>query len=259
MCVDRIVIKMLGGDDTARSPTDTSKFPSYSSPPLTQELNTQLEISLREIENLKDSRDKQKEIIQAIVNQKEMYRTLLAQATPLPDEPSPGRSRTKRYSGGRGMDGEEEDGIGDERLKEELEDIKEKFAAYRKEKAENDSIVQKQEEKLRNENSEVKIQNAKLSSKVCICGLYIIVNACGGLYIIVGACILWRLVYHYGSLDIIGYHCGSLYIIMGAWISLDIIVGACILWRLVYHYGSLYIIVEELVYVCLSSELYFLA
>ena len=50
--------------------------------------------------------------------------------------------------------------------KKALEELKEKFDAYRKEKAENHALLQQQTDKLRDESSELKIQNAKLVSKV---------------------------------------------------------------------------------------------
>lgn len=127
--------------------------------------------------------EKQKEIVQAIVNQRDMYRTLLAQATPLPGESSlsmslstsRGHTRGNQSAGGRpgsmndSMSGEEEGEEKEDAVAEArnaLEEMREQFEAYRKEKAENDSILQQQIDKLREECSEVKIERAKLASKV---------------------------------------------------------------------------------------------
>lgn len=111
------------------------------------------------MDNLKESRERQKEMVQAIVNQRDMYRTLLAQATPIPGETSQNRK-------GEGMDTTDSAGA-EEELKKALEEMKEQFDAYKKEKAKNDSMLQEQLDKLRDESSELKIQNAKLVSKVC--------------------------------------------------------------------------------------------
>ena len=139
-----------------------------------QELRDELESAQQEVENLKESRERQREMVQAIVNQRDMYRTLLAQATPLPGDSSFSPVR----SGRRGTGGEGEDmtdspgGVGGAEMaevKKELEDVKEQFAAYKKEKSTNDSMLQEQLDKLREECSEVKISNAKLVSKVTYC------------------------------------------------------------------------------------------
>ena len=134
-----------------------------------QELHTQLETALKEIENLKDARERQKEMVQAIVNQRDMYRTLLAQATPIPGETS-SLSSSQGHSGRRSLDNEERDVLTarEEEAKKALNELREQFTAYRKEKAENDSILQQQIDKLRDENSKSTILTAKLSSKVSL-------------------------------------------------------------------------------------------
>lgn len=47
-----------------------------------------------------------------------------------------------------------------------LREVKEQFEAYRKEKAENDSILNKQLEEMREQTSHLRLENAKLASKV---------------------------------------------------------------------------------------------
>lgn len=128
-----------------------------------------MESAQLEVENLKESRERQREMVQAIVNQRDMYRTLLAQATPLPGDTS--LSPSRGYPGRRGADGEgvgSPGGVGgaEAEVKRELEEVKEQFTAYKKEKMTNDSMLQQQLEKLREECSELKIINAKLGSKV---------------------------------------------------------------------------------------------
>ena len=51
-----------------------------------QDLRLQLQVALGEVEDLREGRERQKEMVEAIVQQRDMYRTLLAQATPLPQE-----------------------------------------------------------------------------------------------------------------------------------------------------------------------------
>ena len=63
--------------------------------------------------------------------------------------------------------GDERDGEGDEAAKE-LKEVKEQFEAYRKEKAENDKILHQQLEEMREQTSSMRLDNAKLSSKVCV-------------------------------------------------------------------------------------------
>lgn len=130
-----------------------------------QELRDHLEAAQLEVENLKESRERQREMVQAVVNQRDMYRTLLAQTTPLPGDASPSRS----HSGRRGTEAEgptDSPGRAEAELGKELEEVKEQFAAYKKEKVTNDSMLQQQLDYLREESSELKITNAKLGSKV---------------------------------------------------------------------------------------------
>lgn len=136
-----------------------------------QELRSQLDASLREIDELHKARDRQKEMVQAIVNQRDMYRTLLAQNTPLPGD-SPSSRGPRRSSGGLETDsvsgaGGGGEGEGEGEAAKKLKETKEQFEAYRKEKAENDKILQQQLEEMREQTSTMRLDNAKLSSKVC--------------------------------------------------------------------------------------------
>lgn len=131
-----------------------------------------MDTALREIEDLHKARDRQKEMVQAIVNQRDMYRTLLAQNTPLPGD-SP---RAKRLSGRPDMSVETDSatagnrGTTEDDQAKELKEVREQFEAYRKEKAENDKILSQQLDKMREECSTMRLDNAKLSSKVGFIG-----------------------------------------------------------------------------------------
>ena len=115
-------------------------------------------------------------MVQAIVNQRDMYRTLLAQATPLPGDQQ-SFSSPSRGTGGPpgGRDRERMDSthtseamgdVREEEARRELEEVREQFEVYKKEKMKNDGILQEQLEKMRDESSEIKIHNVKLGSKV---------------------------------------------------------------------------------------------
>ena len=130
-----------------------------------------MDASLCEIDELHKARDRQKEMVQAIVNQRDMYRTLLAQNTPLPGD-SPSSRGPRRSSGGLETDsvsgaGGGGEGEGEGEAAKKLKETKEQFEAYRKEKAENDKILQQQLEEMREQTSTMRLDNAKLSSKVC--------------------------------------------------------------------------------------------
>ena len=59
-----------------------------------QELQGQLHSAMREVDDLREARERQKEMVSAVVKQRDMYRTLLAQSTPLPgDIVTPPRSK----------------------------------------------------------------------------------------------------------------------------------------------------------------------
>jgi nucleoprotein TPR len=140
-----------------------------------QELRSQLDASLREIDELHKARDRQKEMVQAIVNQRDMYRTLLAQNTPLPGD-SPSSRGPRRSSGGLSMLVETDsvsgaggggEGETEGEAAKKLKEMKEQFDAYRKEKAENNRILHQQLEEMREQTSSMRLDNAKLSSKVC--------------------------------------------------------------------------------------------
>ncbi len=95
-------------------------------------------------------------MVKSIVQQRDMYRTLLAQATPLPTDSV---CEESRGDGGRG----------NQELTNELKELKEQFEAYRKEKVTNDKMLTSQVEETRDKCSELRLENAKLASKVIYC------------------------------------------------------------------------------------------
>ena len=51
-----------------------------------QELQVQLQTALKEVDDLREARERQKEMVFAVAKQRDMYQTLLAQSTPLRGE-----------------------------------------------------------------------------------------------------------------------------------------------------------------------------
>ena len=54
----------------------------------THQLQEQLDQAIHELQLLREGRERQKETVEAIVQQRDMYRVLLAQSTPLPADNS---------------------------------------------------------------------------------------------------------------------------------------------------------------------------
>ena len=125
------------------------------------------------MEGLRESRERQKTLVESIVTQRDMYRTLLAQATPLPRGDD-----TSRLHGDDGDDDIiDSDSVATgggssvvakqlQEAEERLAEVTSQFEAYRKEKRENDGILQEQLGAMREQCSEFRLDNAKLSSKV---------------------------------------------------------------------------------------------
>ncbi|KAI8486327.1 hypothetical protein Bbelb_358260 [Branchiostoma belcheri] len=138
-----------------------------------QELERQLEMSLQDVEALREARDKQQTMVESLVQQRDMYRVLLAQQTAAPtpmaltpgvrqvtSTPMPGAVEP-RTPGIQGALMEDET-----QTQAALKQLKSEYDTYRKEKAENDRILQEQLEKLRSEVSDFRTQNARLSSQL---------------------------------------------------------------------------------------------
>ena len=143
-----------------------------------QELQVQLETALEEVDQLREARERQKEMVTAVVTQRDMYRTLLAQSIPLPSETTqtPGSKFTSMMTTPSGeadsvataaTPGNRNDSETTEALRE-LKELKEQFSVYRREKRENDGIVGRQMETLRQEASALRMDNVKIAAKVSV-------------------------------------------------------------------------------------------
>ena len=145
-----------------------------------QELQGQLHSAMREVDDLREARERQKEMVSAVVKQRDMYRTLLAQSTPLPgDIVTPPRSKVASAAT---REGEESVAmvttpaqVVDMETAQALKELKEQFATYRREKGENESITGEQMERFRQEASALRMDNVKIAAKVCEC-VYIVLK-----------------------------------------------------------------------------------
>ena len=141
---------------------------------------------MKEVDDLREARERQKEMVSAIVKQRDMYRTLLAQSTPLPGEttldtqPSPRSGKLASAGIPPGGEGAEHVTMAttpsqvDVETVQALKELKEQFATYKREKRENDGITGQQVEQLRQEASALRMDNVKMAAKVvwvwmCVC------------------------------------------------------------------------------------------
>ncbi|KAL3869712.1 hypothetical protein ACJMK2_042363 [Sinanodonta woodiana] len=136
----------------------------------TRELKEQLDTALQELEELKAARGRQAELVESIVRQRDMYRVLLQQgdsvsplSPALTSTPSANKSRSPATLL---LQSSPELGKKLEETTAALKQLQAEFATYKKEKAENEKIENEQMEKCKEELSNFRVQNAKLSSQL---------------------------------------------------------------------------------------------
>ena len=122
-------------------------------------------------------------MVSALAKQRDMYRTLLAQSTPLPgdtttDGKSPPRSSVAPATTTPGYEGSQSVSmvaaatpsfakeVAMETTTQALTELKEQFATYRREKGQNEAMVGQQMETLRQEASALRMDNVKMAAKV---------------------------------------------------------------------------------------------
>ncbi|XP_014665092.1 PREDICTED: nucleoprotein TPR-like [Priapulus caudatus] len=123
----------------------------------TQELQEQLNAATKDLEELRAARQRQADMVESIVRQRDMYRVLLADTSVAPSEN--GSMITSTPSVPHGQDKE----LGE--TKAALSQMQREFDTYKVEKAENTNLLMSQQDKLRVSLSELQIQNAQLSSQ----------------------------------------------------------------------------------------------
>ncbi|XP_050756803.1 nucleoprotein TPR [Gymnogyps californianus] len=143
------------------------------------ELQSQLEEALNELEKLRESRHHQLQLVESIVRQRDMFRILLAQTTGaiiplqasgiLPEEISL-TSTPKRPNLPQAMSTPAQvsmtESVEAVEAKAALKQLQEVFENYKKEKAENDKLLNEQNEKLQEQVTDLRSQNAKISTQL---------------------------------------------------------------------------------------------
>ncbi|MED6275380.1 hypothetical protein CHARACLAT_025992, partial [Characodon lateralis] len=143
------------------------------------ELEQSLEKAQAELESLKEQRSQQIKMTESIVRQRDMYRVLLAQATGVafpqqgtpPEEftltSTPRRSPATTPTAGTPTAlvamTESADAL---EAKAALRQLQEVFSTYKKERLESDKALNEQNEKLQEQLSDVRSQNAKISTQL---------------------------------------------------------------------------------------------
>ncbi|KFZ65713.1 Nucleoprotein TPR, partial [Antrostomus carolinensis] len=143
----------------------------------TSELQSQLEEAFSELEKLRESRHHQMQLIESVVRQRDMFRILLAQTTGaviplqgiLPEEISL-TSTPKRPNLPQAMSTpapvSRAESVEAVEAKAALKQLQEVFENYKKEKAENDKLLNEQNEKLQEQVTDLRSQNAKISTQL---------------------------------------------------------------------------------------------
>ncbi|KAG8132789.1 putative Translocated promoter region protein [Naja naja] len=143
------------------------------------ELQNQLGEAITELEKLREARRHQMQLVDSIVRQRDMYRILLAQTTGvaiplqassiLPEELSL-TSTPKRLSGSLPASTPTSVPVIESteaaEAKAALKQLQEFFENYKKEKAENDKLLNEQNEKLQEQVTDLKSQNTKVSTQL---------------------------------------------------------------------------------------------
>ncbi|KFV68980.1 Nucleoprotein TPR, partial [Dryobates pubescens] len=141
------------------------------------ELQSQLDEALGELEKLRESRHHQLQLVESIVRQRDMFRILLAQTTganiPLQgmlSEDISLLSTPKRPSLPQAMSTPAPVSMAESvetvEAKAALKQLQEVFENYKKEKAENDKLLNEQNEKLQEQVTDLRSQNAKISTQL---------------------------------------------------------------------------------------------
>ncbi|EPY80554.1 translocated promoter region (to activated MET oncogene)-like protein [Camelus ferus] len=139
------------------------------------ELQVKLENALTELEQLRESRQHQMQLVDSIVRQRDMYRILLSQTTGI-DIPlqasslddislvsAPKRSSTSQTVSTPAPLIESAEAI---EAKAALKQLQEVFENYKKEKADNEKMQNEQLEKLQEQVTDLRSQNTKISTQL---------------------------------------------------------------------------------------------
>ncbi|XP_052073511.1 nucleoprotein TPR-like isoform X6 [Mytilus californianus] len=137
----------------------------------TKELKDQLHIAHNELKELKMARDRQQEMVEAIVNQRDMYKVLAQESSgTLPPSfmttPIPSRSVSSNLKSpvasirSPGLDKTMEE------TRVALKQMTEDFSTYKRERSENERMLNEQIDTIRQNQADTRVQNAKLASQL---------------------------------------------------------------------------------------------
>ncbi|XP_040190312.1 nucleoprotein TPR isoform X2 [Rana temporaria] len=140
------------------------------------ELRRDLESTHGELEQLRENRQHQMQVLDSTVRQRDMYRILLAQTTGVtfPSADDTSMTSTPRKSPGSSQPPSTptpavllpESSTEAAEAKAALRQLQDVFENYRKEKAENDKMLNEQNEKLQEQVTELRSQNARISTQL---------------------------------------------------------------------------------------------
>ncbi|XP_066453180.1 nucleoprotein TPR isoform X2 [Eleutherodactylus coqui] len=139
------------------------------------DLRRELDLALSELGQLRENRQHQMHMVESIARQRDMYRILLAQTTgvTLPASEDASMISTPRKSPGASQLSSTpaptvlvSDSTEATEAKAALKQLKEVFENYRKEKAENDRMLNDQNEKLQEQVTELRSQSTKISTQL---------------------------------------------------------------------------------------------
>ncbi|XP_060076894.1 nucleoprotein TPR-like [Ylistrum balloti] len=131
----------------------------------TKELKEQLEIANAEIQELKSSRDKQIKMVESIVRQRDMFKVLSQSGMTVSQSMTDGMEMITPVKQSPGVVSPSSDKALQD-MKTALTQLQEDFTNYKKEKKENEKIMEEELEKYRSGLSSMTVQNAKMSSQV---------------------------------------------------------------------------------------------
>uniref|UniRef100_A0A8C9W8C0 Nucleoprotein TPR n=1 Tax=Scleropages formosus TaxID=113540 RepID=A0A8C9W8C0_SCLFO len=142
----------------------------------TTELEQTLHKAQHEVEQLREQRNHQMQLVESIVKQRDMYRILLAQTTgvsfpahgeqELSFTSTPRRSPAVTPTMATPLQAAIAESAEATEAKAALKQLQEAFNTYKKERVESDKIISSQNEKLQEQVSELRSQNAKISTQL---------------------------------------------------------------------------------------------
>uniref|UniRef100_A0A8C9W3Y4 Nucleoprotein TPR n=1 Tax=Scleropages formosus TaxID=113540 RepID=A0A8C9W3Y4_SCLFO len=141
----------------------------------TTELEQTLHKAQHEVEQLREQRNHQMQLVESIVKQRDMYRILLAQTTgvsfpahgeQLSFTSTPRRSPAVTPTMATPLQAAIAESAEATEAKAALKQLQEAFNTYKKERVESDKIISSQNEKLQEQVSELRSQNAKISTQL---------------------------------------------------------------------------------------------